>query len=88
MPRYFLNLRRGPGPAKLTIDPEGDEIADESLLRAHALRVAGQVIKTRSHAVRDWMDCSFEIMDEHDRLVLILPFTDLAPDDAEAGVDG
>ena len=79
-----MNLRYGPGPGRLTTDPEGDELADATRLRPHALRIAREMMKTRAHAVRDWMTCSFEITDEAHRLVIIVPFSDTVGD-AEGG---
>ena len=76
VPRYYLNLRYGPGADKLTIDPEGDELADENLVRDHALRAARQVMRTRLHRVRNWLDCSFEVLDANRSLVLTLPFSE------------
>lgn len=85
MPRSFLNLRRGPGPAGLAVDPEGNEIADEAQLRSHLLQVVRKVRRTRSHAVRDWMTCSFEVTDEQGRRVLTVPLSDAVPDVLDGG---
>ena len=83
MPRLFCHLRYGWPAGKLAIDPEGDEGADVSLLRDHAIQIAGSVVKTRSHAVRDWMECSFEITDENGCAVFTVPFSDSVPDQEE-----
>lgn len=77
MPRYFFHLRHRPGPAGLALDEEGDELADVSAAREHALYVARDTIaRTRTDIVRDWMVCSFEVTDESGQLVLTVPFSD------------
>jgi hypothetical protein len=81
MPRYFFNLRHRPGPAGLAVDEEGDELANVSAAREHALWVAKDMIaRTRTDIVRDCMVCSFEIMDEEGRPVLTVPFSDTVPE--------
>jgi hypothetical protein len=77
MPRYFFNIRHRPGPAGLAVDPEGDEFADLSAARENALSQARVMIARERHIfIRDWMDCSFEIMDAAGRLLLTVPFGD------------
>ena len=76
VPRYYLNLRYGSAADKLAIDPEGDELAHADLVRDHVLWTARMVMKARTHRVRDWMDCSFEVLDAERNLVLTLPFSD------------
>lgn len=83
MPLYYLNLRYGLAADELAIDPEGDQLAHADLLRDHVLRTARMVMKVRSHRVRDWMDCSFEVLDSERRLVLTLPFSDTVRDIGE-----
>ena len=82
MPRYFLSLRHRPGENGLAVDHEGDELADETQVRAHALHVARETIaKDRMAMVRDWMVCSFEIEDEDAQLLLKVPFSDTVSDE-------
>jgi len=82
MPRYFLNVRHRPGESGLAVDHEGDELTDETKVRAHALHVARQMItKDRMATIRDWMDCSFEITDEAGRHVMTVPFSEVVPDE-------
>lgn len=77
MPLYFFNLRHRAGPAGLAVDGEGDDLAGPEAARAHALFLASDMIaRTRTDAVRDWMRCSFEVMDEDARLVMTVPFGD------------
>jgi hypothetical protein len=77
MPRYFFNVRHRSGPAGLAVDPEGDELPDVTAAHAHALSQARTMIaRDRLTFIRDWMVCSFEIMDEADQSVLTVPFTD------------
>ncbi|MFC5554030.1 DUF6894 family protein [Methylobacterium iners] len=77
MPRYYFNLRHKPGPRGLAEDLEGDELADLGAARAQALRSARDLIsRTRSHGVRDWFVCSFEIMGADGRPLLPVPFAD------------
>lgn len=82
MPRYFFNLRYRPGPSGLATDEEGDDLADLSAAREHALFVARDMIeRTRTEIVREWMVCSFEIKDEAGEHVLTIPFSDTLPKD-------
>lgn len=81
MARYFFNLRYRPGPEGLAIDPEGDELPDLDAARDHALREAHDLItRGRSHLVRDWTACAFEIEDADAQRVLTVPFSDAVPD--------
>ncbi len=78
MPRYFLNLRYRPEPTGVAVDHEGDELADESLLRDHVLNVARDLTaRTRLELIRDWYECTFEVTDEAGWRVLTLPFGEL-----------
>jgi hypothetical protein len=77
MPRYFFNVRYRSGPNGLAVDPEGDELADVNAAREHALAQARDMIaRTRTDLVRDWMVCSFEILDDKGQPVLTVPFSD------------
>jgi len=81
MPRYYFNLRHRPGPEGLAVDPEGEELPDLDAARERALEAARDMIaRTRSHLVRDWFVCSFEIEDEDARLLLTVPFSETVPD--------
>ena len=81
MPRYFFNVRYRSGPNGLAVDPEGDELADLKAAREYALAQAQDMIKrTRTELVRDWMVCSFEILDENRQPVLTVPFSDTVPE--------
>ena len=82
MPRYFFNLRHRPGSAGLAMDQEGEELADVSAARERALAQARAMIARERHTFnRDWMDCTFEIVDENGQSVLTVPFSDTLPDD-------
>lgn len=77
MPRYFFNIRHRPGPGGLAVDPEGEECADLNAARENVLAQARVMIARERHTfIRDWMDCSFEIMDEAGQPVLTVPFSD------------
>jgi hypothetical protein len=77
MPRYFFNVRYRPGPDGLAEDHEGDDLPDVNAAREHALAEAQDMVaKTRTDMVRDWMVCSFEIVDESRQPVLTVPFSD------------
>jgi len=77
IPRYFMNLRyRG----RLIHDYEGDELPNEEAVRAHALATAHDlVLHTRMDTIRSWFDCTFEVTDESGRIVLVMPFDEVAP---------
>jgi uncharacterized protein DUF6894 len=82
MPRYFMNLRHRPGPNGLSVDEEGDELAGETMVREHALRVARETIaRDRLALVPNWFVCSFEITDEQGEHVLTVPFSDTVPEE-------
>lgn len=88
MPRYFFNLRYGPGPDKLAVDPEGEELAGLDAARARALDAARDLIaRTRMHSVRDWFVCTFEIEDADCTLLLTVPFGATVTEADEAGRD-
>ena len=79
MPRYFLHLRFRKGPSGLAVDNEGDELPDAGLLRTHVEATARDLMRhTRLDAVRNWLDCTFEVTDEAGHLVLTLPFSDVS----------
>jgi hypothetical protein len=81
MPRYFFNIRHRPGPAGLAEDPEGDELADVNAAHEMALtRIRAMVARDRLTMIRDWMVCSFEIVDEQGQPVLTLPFSKTVPE--------
>jgi hypothetical protein len=81
MPRFFFNIRHRPGPAGLAVDPEGEELADVNAARERALPQARAMIARERHTfIRDWMACSFEIMDEAGEPVLTVPFSDTVPE--------
>jgi len=82
MPLYFLNVRHRPGPNGLAVDPEGEEFSDLNAAREGALSQARQMIARERHTfIRDWMECSFEIMDGAGQPVLMIPFSDTVPED-------
>lgn len=82
MPRYFFNMRYGPGLGKRTVDPEGDELADDETARQHALQIVRDLVAgPPSFAVRDWFGCSFEVEDQNSRHVLTVPFSDIVEEE-------
>ncbi|MER2249686.1 hypothetical protein ABS772_07130 [Methylorubrum podarium] len=84
MPRYFFNIRHRPGPDGLAEDHEGDELADITAAREHALSEARTMItRDQLDIVRDWMTCSFEISDEAGQPVLTVPFSDTVLDEID-----
>lgn len=84
MPRYFFNVRHRPGPDGLAEDHEGDELADVSAAREHALSEARAMIaRDQLDMIRDWMICSFEITDEAGQHVLTVPFSDTVSDEID-----
>jgi hypothetical protein len=70
VPRYYMNLRYRD---HLFRDEEGDELPEQTL-RAHIATTARDLMHARSHVIRSWFDCSFEVTDEKGRLVLTMPF--------------
>ncbi len=82
MPLYFFNIRYRPGPTGLAVDPEGEDLMNVNAARARAMVQARAMIARERHTfVRDWMDCSFEIMDETGRHVQTVPFSDTVVDE-------
>lgn len=81
MPRYYFNIRYRPELAGLAVDPEGEDLPDLDAARERALEAARDMItRTRSHLVRDWTACVFEIENEDAQRVLMVPFSDAVPD--------
>ncbi len=81
VPRYFMNLRYRD---RLFEDEEGDELPDSTSVLAHALTTARDLIAAgRLTTIRNWYDCTFEIMDETGRMVLEVPFSDTVTDKVE-----
>lgn len=77
MARYYFSVRFRPGPEGLAVDEEGDDLPDLAAVRAHALRVARDLVqRTRYDMIRNLFDCSFEITDEQGERVLVVPFTE------------
>jgi hypothetical protein len=72
MPRYFFNIVvRG---RKAIPDPEGDELAGDKEARAHACMIARDMMKRRHWYKRGLEHWAFEITDEAERLVAVVPF--------------
>ena len=81
MPRYFLHLRYRDGADGLAVDEEGDEVSDLRALREHVGATARDLMRhARLAAIPDWRTCTFEVTDEADQLVLMLPFSQVNPD--------
>ena len=81
MPRFYFNVRFGPGPEHLAVDPEGDELPDLTAAHDHALTIARDLIaRTQLSAIRDWFACSFEIENAQAHPLLTIPFTDAIPE--------
>ena len=82
MPRYFFNLRYGPGAGKLAVDPEGNDLPDAQAAHRHALQEArGLIAGPPSFVVRDWFACAFEIEDDDGQAILTVPFSELVPEE-------
>jgi len=80
MPRYYFNLRYRPGSEGVAVDPEGEELRDLEAAQERALAAARDMIaRTRTHLIRDWTACVFEIEDEDAQRVLTVPFSDAVP---------
>ena len=76
VPRYFLNLRYR---SRLFVDEEGDELADEHMVHEYVLNTARDLVAhARMGSIRNWFDCSFEITNQAGRLVLVMPFAEIA----------
>ena len=79
MPRYFLHLRYRNGTDGLAVDEEGDELPGSDMLREHVEATARDLMRhTRLNAIRNWLDCTFEVTDETGQRVLTLPFSDVS----------
>ena len=78
MPRYFLHLRFRDGTGGLALDEEGDDLPDPGMLRGHVEATVRDLMRhTRLDAIRNWLDCTFEVTDEAGQRVLTLPFSDV-----------
>ena len=79
MPRYFLHLRYRNDTDGLAVDEEGDELPEPDMLREHVEATARDLMRhTRLNAIRNWLDCTFEVTDETGQRVLTLPFSDVS----------
>ena len=73
MPRFYMNLRYRD---RLFVDDEGDEVAADRV-QEHTFDTARDLIAhARLGSIRDWFECSFEVMDEAGRVVLDFPFSE------------
>ena len=76
VPRFYMNLRYRD---RLFVDDEGDELAADRL-QEHTFNMARDLIAhARLGSIRNWFDCSFEVMDEAGRVVLDFPFSETVP---------
>ncbi|WP_425463307.1 DUF6894 family protein [Methylobacterium terricola] len=67
-PTRSRRCRRGPGGRRNRQRGRGAE---------HALRAARDLMaRTRLDGVRDWLECSFKVADEHGRIVMAGRFAD------------
>lgn len=72
MPRYFLNLRYRD---RVFVDDEGEDLPDDAAATVAARKAARDLLAFgRMAAIRNWFDCSLEVVDGAGRLVLRLPF--------------
>jgi hypothetical protein len=84
--QFFMNLRYR---NRLFRDEEGDELESEEDARAHAMATANEMIRnTRTHIIRNWFACTFEVTNENGEIIFVLPFGEVArdvpaPDDGE-----
>ncbi len=72
MPRYFFHVRANDG---LVEDPERIECADEGSIREEAIEGARQLMAEHIRKGVDVSDWSYEIVDEHDRPVMTVAFS-------------
>src|SRR5215210_4162514 len=76
VPRFYMNLRHRD---RLFVDDEGDEVAADRV-QEHTFKMARDLIaQARLETIRNWFDCSFEVMDEAGRVVLDFPFSETVP---------
>ena len=74
MPRFYMNLRYRD---RLFVDDEGDVVAADRV-QEHTLETARDLMAhARLGTIRNWFDCSFEVMDEAGRVVLAFPFSEI-----------
>ena len=72
--RYYTHLRYR---QKFFRDEEGDELENDDAARDHAIATAkDMILRTRTNIIRDWFECTFEVVNEAGRVVFILPFGD------------
>ena len=73
MPRYCLSVRYRD---RLFQDEEGEDMPSGIEMKVRALETARDLIRTRSLAIPDWLDCTLEVTDESGTTVLSLTFPD------------
>lgn len=79
VPRYYLHLRYGEGADGLAVDPEGDEVPGDGMLREHVAGTVRDLMRgPHLEAIPNWQGCVFEVADEEGRPVLTLAFRDVA----------
>ena len=73
--RYFFRVRDSSGFVEEE-DPKGTECPDEASLKAEAVESARDVMAEYIRQGLDVSSWSYEVVDEHDRPVLTLPFSE------------
>jgi hypothetical protein len=73
MPRYYFNVR---DHGAIVEDTEGEELADEGVVRQLALLNARDILRVHPISVRDWLGLSYEILDEAGQHVVSVPFSE------------
>ena len=59
---------------RLSVDPQGDDLASADAVQGHALETARDLItRARMDGIRNWFECAFEVTNEAGQVVLVLP---------------
>ena len=74
---------------RLSVDPEGDDLASADAVQGHALETARDLItRARMDGIRNWFECAFEVTDEAGQVVLVLPFSEAVTENEAAREPG
>ena len=66
----------------IVFDPSGADLRDPDEAWAAARATARNLMSTQTEAAVEWLTCSFSVTDETGEIVLEMPFSEVAGEDA------